>query len=99
MLVFTTWARATLAAVALTLVGATCSVRAGAATSPVSTSPTAPAPRAVETVPPAADHAPTGDPVLGVIIILGVIGMLIFFAWLFSRIGGDESQSSDKSIV
>lgn len=42
---------------------------------------------------------PTGNPVLGVLIIIGLVALLIFVAWLFSRIGGDGSnRHMDTSI-
>jgi hypothetical protein len=39
-----------------------------------------------------------GDPILGVLIIVGVVGLLIFIAWVFSRIGEGGSRQSDGTM-
>jgi hypothetical protein len=39
-------------------------------------------PEGAEAVKPSA-----GSPELGVVIILGAVGVLVFFAWLFTRVG------------
>ena len=48
----------------------------------------------------AAEPAPHGDPLLGVLLIIGIIGVLILAAWVFSRVSdSDDAHPSDKSIV
>jgi len=39
-----------------------------------------------------------GDPILGVLIIAGVVGLLIFIAWVYSRIGEGGSRHSDGTM-
>jgi hypothetical protein len=39
-----------------------------------------------------------GSPEMGVLIILGAVGFLVFVAWVFSRVG-DESTGGDRSLV
>ena len=39
-----------------------------------------------------------GDPILGVFIIVGVVGLLILIAWVFSRIGEGGSRQSDGTM-
>ncbi|WP_439628523.1 hypothetical protein [Gemmata sp.] len=46
----------------------------------------------------AADAPPAGSPELGVLLIIGVVAVLIFMAWLLSRVG-DESSGTDGTMV
>jgi hypothetical protein len=39
------------------------------------------------------EQLPAGNPFLGVLIIIGIIGFLIFVAWLFSRVGEGSGRS------
>jgi hypothetical protein len=43
-------------------------------------------------------HEPAGSPEIGVLIIIGVIGLLVFVAWVFSRIGEGNSRKSDPMV-
>lgn len=45
-----------------------------------------------------ADAPPAGSPELGVLLIIGVVAVLIFMAWLLSRVG-DDSPQSDGTII
>ncbi len=42
---------------------------------------------------------PAGSPELGILLIIGIVGLLIFMAWLVSRVGDDNSPNSDGSII
>ena len=42
---------------------------------------------------------PAGSPELGILIIIGVVGLLVLIAWIFSRIGDDSRSSGDSSLV
>jgi hypothetical protein len=39
-------------------------------------------------------HERAGNPMLGVLIIIGLVGLLIFVAWIFSRVGEGNSRQS-----
>jgi hypothetical protein len=39
-----------------------------------------------------------GNPMLGVLIIIGVVGFLVFVAWVFSRVGQGGSRPSDGTM-
>jgi hypothetical protein len=39
-----------------------------------------------------------GNPMLGVLIIIGVVGFLVFVAWVFSRVGHGGSRPSDGTM-
>jgi hypothetical protein len=41
---------------------------------------------------------PKGNPILGVLLILGVVGLFIVIAWLFSRIGEKDVRRSDGTL-
>jgi hypothetical protein len=43
-------------------------------------------------------HEPAGSPEIGILIIIGLIGLLIVVAWLFSRIGEKGSHQSDGTL-
>ena len=45
------------------------------------------------------DHAPAGDPNLGMLIILGGIGFFIILAWIFSRMGDDGNRGPDRTLL
>jgi len=44
------------------------------------------------------NHRPPGDPMLGVLIIIGVLGFVILLAWIFSRVGEGNSRPSDNTL-
>ncbi|MBA4186678.1 MAG: hypothetical protein C0467_01535 [Planctomycetaceae bacterium] len=44
-------------------------------------------------------NPPAGSPELGILLIIGVIGFLIFMTWLLSRVSDDSSPPSDGSII
>ena len=47
-----------------------------------------------------ADRPPAGDPELGLIIIVGIVGFLILVAWVFSRVGDDNaSRGTDRTLL
>jgi hypothetical protein len=52
----------------------------------------------LSTVDASQPHEPAGSPEIGVLIIVGVIGLLIFIAWVFSRMGESGSRSSDGTL-
>lgn len=39
-----------------------------------------------------------GSPELGVLIIIGVVGLLILIAWIYSRIGEGSGRQSDNGM-
>jgi UDP-N-acetylmuramyl pentapeptide phosphotransferase/UDP-N-acetylglucosamine-1-phosphate transferase len=43
-------------------------------------------------------HERAGSPEMGVLIIIGVIGLLVFVAWVFSRIGEGKSRPADGTL-
>jgi hypothetical protein len=47
---------------------------------------------------PREEHERAGSPELGVLIIIGVVGFLIFIAWVFSRVGEGGSRHSDGTM-
>lgn len=48
----------------------------------------------------ATERVPAGDPLLGVVLIIGIVAFFILVAWWFSRISGsDDSRPADKSII
>lgn len=89
-----TWTRALLAALVLTVLAT-----AAQATSPRRTT--------AHTLPTGADRLqavaeeppPPGSPELGILLIIGVVGLLIFMAWLVSRVSDDNSPRGDGSII
>jgi len=91
-----TWTRALFATLAL-----------AAFTLPVAAAPhaTSPLRRTTETSRAATHHGepepnpPAGSPELGILLIIGVIGFLIFMTWLLSRVSDDSSPPSDGSII
>lgn len=44
-------------------------------------------------------NAPAGSPEFGILIIIGVVGLLVLIAWIFSRAGDDSRSSGDSSLV
>lgn len=42
---------------------------------------------------------PAGSPEFGILIIIGIVGVLILIAWLFSRVGSEGPEASDGSII
>jgi hypothetical protein len=58
------------------------------------------APTRGEAPPSAAHEKPqrTGDPVLGVIIVVGLVGVVIFMAWVISRVGEGRKPPSDHTL-
>ncbi|MCE9560555.1 MAG: hypothetical protein K8U57_00740 [Planctomycetes bacterium] len=43
----------------------------------------------------AVEAPPTGSPELGILLIIGIVGVVILMAWLFSRVNDDSSTGSD----
>lgn len=39
-----------------------------------------------------------GDPLLGVLIIVGLVGLLVFMAWVISRVGEGRKPPSDNTL-
>lgn len=48
---------------------------------------------------PMPHRAPAGDPMLGMLIILGGIVFFILLAWVFSRMGDDGGKGPDHTIL
>ena len=48
---------------------------------------------------PASDRGAAGDPMLGMLIILGAIGFFILLAWIFSRMGDDGGHGPDRTLL
>jgi hypothetical protein len=48
---------------------------------------------------PDANRAPAGDPMLGMVIILGAIAFFIVLAWIFSRMGDDGGRGPDRTLL
>ena len=47
---------------------------------------------------PPAEHVRAGNPIMGVVIVIGVVAFLIFVAWIFSRISEGHGRTSDNSM-
>ena len=47
----------------------------------------------------ATERVPAGDPILGVLIIVGIIGFLVVVAWIFSRAGDDGGRGPDRTLL
>lgn len=45
------------------------------------------------------DRVPSGDPDLGLLIIVGAIGFFILVAWIFSRTGDDGGRGPDRTLL
>jgi len=90
------WSRGLTAVLAWAMFAAEAS--ANAAWPRVPTPPTAFAKSvSTQTTPP--DSIPTeaaGSPELGVLIILGIVGTIVFLAWLFAHIGDNSGRNGDK---
>lgn len=48
--------------------------------------------------PPAPERERAGNPIMGVMIIILMVGFLVFVAWIFSRVGSGQSRSSDNTL-
>ena len=48
---------------------------------------------------PRSDRAPAGDPMMGMLIILGGIAFFIVLAWIFSRMGDDGGRGPDRTLL
>jgi hypothetical protein len=48
---------------------------------------------------PMPNRAPGGDPMLGMLIILGGIVFFILLAWVFSRMGDDGGKGPDHTML
>jgi hypothetical protein len=44
-------------------------------------------------------NPPAGDPAFGVLIIVGIIGLLVVVAWIFSRTGDDGGRGPDRTLL
>jgi hypothetical protein len=44
------------------------------------------------------EHIPAGNPMLGMLIIIGVVAFLVLLAWIFSRIGEGNSRQADSTL-
>lgn len=42
------------------------------------------------------EREPAGNPLLGALVIVGIVGFLILVAWIFSRIGESNNRHSDS---
>ena len=48
---------------------------------------------------PMPNRAPAGDPMVGMLIILGGIVFFILLAWVFSRMGDDGGKGPDHTML
>ena len=88
------WGRGLLAALLLAVFTATATADARSSGHTPSSVPTRSLPTG-----PAAEHTPSGNPELGVMIIVGALALLIFVGWLFTRVGDDRHRGGDKTLL
>ena len=95
MFTLITWGRILFAALALAAFSPSISAQHSSAQAG---RPTAQAPSRTRTT-EAGDQPRSGDPDLGMLIIVGAIGFFILVAWIFSRTGDDGGRGPDRTLL
>ena len=95
MLPLRVWSRGLFAAVLLLILTPLASAQVSGSKLPIHTS--APSTERTREGPDShADSEPAGNPIIGVLLIAGVVGVLVLVAWLFSRVGEGNGRQTDS---